>query len=673
MFSVAADNNLAMAGMAFVAVTAVALMVLFFLYIGRYNRLKLSLQMENAEAKEMRGENESLRSQVNELNKILDKLSIPIWSRNKDLKIKYCNLAYSMLAEKSPGREDSGDLEVDKSVRALAEQAVMQNSPQNQRMRLVVGGQRNTYRFYEIPSGKEGTIGFALDENKQATVEAELKRSMDAQKQLLETSASAIAIYGSDTKLKFFNNAFVNLWKLEEPWLAAEPTYAEVLEVLRERRRLPEQANFLEFKKQSLRMFTELLEPREDFYFLPDEKSLRVIAIPHASGGLLFVYEDMTDRLALERSYNTLVAVQRETLDKLHEGIAVFSESGRLKLSNPLYSKIWDLKEGFFQRNPNLIDILEETKRFYQYSGAWQDFRNEIIGRAINRDVSSQVLDLTDGRFIEFSMVPLPDGDVLIVSNDVTASTMLERTLRERTEALEEADRLKTQFLANVSYELRSPLTSIIGFAEILRHGTFGKLNERQEEYIEDIYESSQHLADLINDILDIATVEAGYMKLNISAINVHSMLSSIVFLVSERIKKGGLLLEFSCPQDLPVLPGDENRIKQALFNIMSNAIKFTAKEGRIILKAEDFDKEYIRIIVEDTGQGIPESEQGRIFSKFQKSSAARLSSGVGLGLSVAKNFIELHGGSIELESVPGVGTKVRCLLPKSDRMAKDE
>jgi signal transduction histidine kinase len=259
--------------------------------------------------------------------------------------------------------------------------------------------------------------------------------------------------------------------------------------------------------------------------------------------------------------------------------------------------------------------------------------------------------------------VPLPDGNVLLSYLDVTDSTRVQRALRERNEALETAGRLKSEFIANVSYELRTPLNAIIGFAEILTNQYFGELNPRQLDYSRGILDSSHRLLSLINDILDLATIEAGYMVLETERIDIHTLMASVLALTRERARKQNINLEFDCPPDLGTLAADERRLKQALFNLISNAIKFTPAGGTIRLGAHRENGD-IRLVVADNGVGIPSEDQARVFEKFERGNPQARQSGAGLGLSLVKSFIELHGGRVEIVSEANKGTTITLYLP---------
>ncbi len=627
----------------------------------------------------LKAENEKLKADLRIYSMLLNMSPYPIWQRGEDLNIKFFNIAYGEAVEDLMDDVEIGAVpELDKRVRSMAQQASVSGKSITDRRHIVVAGERKLYEVTEFPVSEERIMaGFAIDYSEIDKLKEDITRHISAQDDLLESSASAMAIYGADMRLKSFNNAFVALWKFDEVWLDAQPTYSEILEILHEKRRLPEQANFQFFKQQQIKLFTTLLEPREEFFYLPDGKALRVIAIPHALGGILFAYEDVTDRLALERSYNTLIAVQRETLDNLHEGVAVFGEDGRLKLSNPGYLMMWNLESEFASSEPHICEIVEKCKHLFA-SEEWENFKNRNIEQLQTRDFISRRIERSDGKVIDWRKVPLPDGATLVTYLDITDSTLVERSLRERNEALQEADKLKTEFLANVSYELRSPLTSISGFSEMLKQEYFGTLSEKQREYVEGIHQSSQHLMHLINDILDLAGIEAGYMRLNVSRFDIYAMMKSVLSLIQERSKENSITIKFECLSKIGKITGDETRIKQILFNLLSNALKYSQAGSQIGFGAKEIDGGEIMLWVEDEGQGIPLEEQEAVFNKFYKvrskepvkgKSGGR--SGTGLGLSIVKSFIELHGGRVELISEPQKGARFECYLMRDNQSLK--
>ncbi len=315
--------------------------------------------------------------------------------------------------------------------------------------------------------------------------------------------------------------------------------------------------------------------------------------------------------------------MQRETLDHLYEAIAVFGSDGRLKLWNPAYAEIWHLAPDDLAGEPHVSEIIEKTRGFYNDGGDWPALKRDIIARITGHGAGQTQLERQDGTVLQAVTVPLPDGNILLSDLDVTDSTRVENALRERNEALETAGRLKSEFVANVSYELRTPLNVIIGFSEILTNQYFGELNPRQLDYSRGILESSNRLLSLINDILDLATIEAGYMTLETQQIDIHAMMSGVLALSRERARNQGLTVRFDVSATIGTVVADERRLKQALFNLVSNALKFTLPGGTITLSAHR-EGGRVALAVADTGVGVPEQDQTRIFERVRARQSTR-------------------------------------------------
>jgi signal transduction histidine kinase len=229
---------------------------------------------------------------------------------------------------------------------------------------------------------------------------------------------------------------------------------------------------------------------------------------------------------------------------------------------------------------------------------------------------------------------------------------------------LERASRHKSEFLANMSHELRTPLNAIIGFSQVLRQRLFGEINDKQEEYLDDIVSSGQHLLSLINDVLDLSKVEAGQVELEVSAFSLRDALERGVVMVRERASNNGVELSLELASDVDSVRGDERRLLQVVFNLLSNAVKFTPAGGSVAASTARVDGE-VQVAVTDTGPGIAVEDQARIFEEFQQTSVGiSQREGTGLGLALSRRLVELHGGRIWVESTPGHGSRFVFTLP---------
>ena len=607
------------------------------------------------------------------MRRLLENLDIPVWVRDRDLAIIDANAAYVRAVEAADaaqviaeGREIASSAIGDEG-RALARDARDTATPMTQNHHVVVEGARRYLAITETPvPGTPCLLGYAIDQTDYDETRGELARHIAAHGEVLEQLHNAVAIYGSDKRLKFYNSAFVRLWGLEgESVLDGEPAIGEVLEVLRQHRRLPEYADFPSWRAEQERQFVNIVDTVEDLMHLPDGRTLRTVTAAHPFGGLLFLYEDVTDRLTLERSYNTLTAVQRETLDNLQGAVAVVGADGRIKLFNPAFAGIWEFDEDYLKTEPHLGEAIDRCRRFLDTEN-WESFRERIITRITDRETHAGRLERHDGRIFDYVFVPLPDGAALLSYHDVTDSHRVEQALRERAEALAAADRLKTEFLANVSYELRTPLNTIVGFSEMLAREFRGPLNEQQKEYVAGILDSSAGLMSLINNVLDLAMIEGGQLTLERQPVDVCELLQELEKLSAPWVRSGEQVLRLDCPYDLGEIDGDARRLKQAMLNLVSNAVAFTPPGGSIAIYGRPAE-DGVEIGVRDTGPGIGEEERERVFETFERGAAReRKTGGLGLGLALVKEIVARHGGSVALDANPGGGTVVSCRLPRT-------
>jgi len=641
---------------------------------------------QQTELKTLQNSRDSAESECLRLQKILDTTSIPLWMRDTKTELIWCNQAYADLFETTPAAILTKQTEFQLSSRAkgqslkdIAKKALSLGEAQTVESHIVALGRRYLMGFYEIPlPGTNWLVGMAQDMTQKEESDAQLERHLSANKTLLEQLRSGIAIYGDDQKLEFYNTAFSQLWGLEDQWLNNKPKLNDVLEKLREIRQLPEQADFRTYKKSWIDMFTRLIDAHEDMMYLPDGRAVRFLVIPHPMGGLMMIFEDVTSRLELESSYNTLIAVQKETLDNLAESVAVFGTDGRLKLSNPSYAELWGLHPEDLENKPHITKIIDRMSGFFD-GQRWGELKPQLISHGVERIVKEGRLERNDDMLLEYTTVPLPDGGVLVSYFDVTDTVKVEKALREKNAALEAAEQLKTDFLANVSYQLRTPLNAIIGFAEILDNQYFGDLNERQKGYTTDIRDAGGKLVSLIDDILDLSTIEAGYLDLVGTHIDIHAMLETLNALVEEWARKEKISVTIHCDRDIGKIVADERRIKQVMLNLIRNAINFTPENGQITISAHK-DETHVHLKVSDTGIGISEEDQKRIFNPFERihqeridMSPTALNKGAGLGLSLVKNIVELHDGSVSIDSTEGKGTNFTISLPLESELVAIE
>jgi signal transduction histidine kinase len=604
-----------------------------------------------------------LTRDINSSRALLDALPMPVWIRGADGRIEWVNKAYAGAVEAQHEfevRQRQIEL-LDSRQRAAVERAVVKNACYKKRIHLIVGGTRKAHDVIVLPL-EDSTAAAAIDVAALEKAQGELDRQVAAYDRTLDRVATAVAIFGPDQGLNFFNAAYHKLWQFDADWLATRPTDGEILDRLRELSRLPAVGDYRAWKANLLSCYKSGAE-FEDWWHLPDGRILHVFAQQRPDGGVTYLYDDATERIALESRYNALIDVQRETLDRLKEGVAVFATDGRLKLFNSSFAAIWKLSRIALSGEPHIDEIIRQAQVLLNDPRMWSRIARAVTSISDQRNPIEGQMARPDGSVIEFAATPLPDGATLVTFADVTASKRYERALLERNEALVAADRLKSQFVSNVSYELRTPLTNIIGFSELLANPRTGLLNLKQREYVADISVSSRTLLSIIDDILDLATIDAGTLELKLAPVNVQGVIDAAIQGVRERASRARLTLDIAVADEAVEFIADESRIRQVLYNLLSNAIGFS-KAGDTIRISCWRENGTLVFSVADQGAGIPKDQQRQVFERFESRSHGSKHRGAGLGLSIVKSIVELHGGDMRLDSEPGRGTRVTVRFP---------
>jgi signal transduction histidine kinase len=609
----------------------------------------------NAEMKPARADFES----------VLDALPIPIWLRDKTLSLTWANRAFA-------GAVGSADVPaavtaqstLDKLEGDLASAARAEGRPVEAKRYAVVNGQRRALALTDIPLPDGSILGTVIDVTELSNAEASLQQHLDAHADTLDKLATAVAIFGRDQRLSFWNRAFEQLWGLPRDWLETHPADGEVLDRLRELRKLPEHRDYQAWKRGRLSAYEEPREhPPEEQWHLPSGNTLRVVAQPHPFGGLTYLYEDVTEKFALESSYNTLIGVQRATLDSLGEAVAVFGIDGRLRLHNAAFARLWQFEPSELAGEPHVQKIAQACVQRFGEEPAWQKLvANVSSGSERRRDWGE--IERFDRTIVAVSLAPLPDGATLVTFADVTDRFRIEAALRERNEALEAADRLKSDFVQHASFLFRDPLNAVQGFADMLAAGHAGTLNAKQADYVQSIITASHKLAEITSDMLDLAMIESGNLRLELGRVDLYELITRVAEPLRQHASSLDIAFTLDVAPDIGSAILDQRRIRQVVFNLLSNAFKYTPRGGAITLGAQIVGED-VQIYVSDSGPGIAADVQANVFDRFEAKGRAGKRAGAGLGLALVNRFVELHDGWVEIETGEGRGTLVRCHLPR--------
>ncbi|HEY7242473.1 MAG TPA: PAS-domain containing protein [Xanthobacteraceae bacterium] len=600
------------------------------------------------------------------LRALIEAIPVPVWHRDPSGRLAFVNQAYVHAVEPKAGEQTGGQnaeqgVELfDRAARTELLRAHESAQPYSGRLAAIVAGKRRSLDVICVPVNR-GSAGMAIDATEAEIMRAELRRMVDAHRRTLDQLATGVAIFESDQRLSFYNVAYRSLWDLDLEFLDGGPTDSAVLDRLRAARKLPDEQDFRQWKN-ALHEAYRAVETKEHTWHLPDGRTMRVVTTPNPEGGVIYLFEDVTERLDLERRYDALIRVQGETLDNLTEAVAVFGSDGRMRLHNPVFARMWQLGPEMLGRRPHIETVSTACRPLHGEHPVWQRLRAMMTAIEDREPVTGRI-ERRDGNVVDCAAMPLPDGATLLTFQDVTDTVNVERALRERNEALEAADKLKIDFVHHVSYELRSPLTNIIGFAYFLGDPLTGPLTDKQREYLSYITVSTNALLAIINNILDLATIDAGAMTLNLGVVDARKTMESAAEGVQDRLIKNGIKLEIRAGADVGSFIADERRVRQSLFNLLANAVGFSPAGETVTFSAQR-RRDALVFSVTDRGPGIPADVQDKVFDWFETHSLGSPHRGTGLGLSLVRSFVELHGGSVTLESIVGRGTTVTCTFP---------
>jgi signal transduction histidine kinase len=608
---------------------------------------------------------ENLAAEAVALRAVVETLPSPVWTRNAAGRLTFVNAAYARAVEAKSGAEavDRRLELLDQAARESIAQARLAGQVYSGRFRAAIDGAQRTLDVLDFET-EAGSAGIGVDATEVETMRGALTRLADAHRRTLDQLPTGVAMFDASHRLTFYNEAYRTLWNLDAAFLDQRPTDSAVIELLRIGRKLPEERDFRQWKSQ-LHEAYRAVEAKDHTWHLPDGRTLRVVTTRNPDGGVTYLFHDVSERLDLERRFEELIHIQGETLDKLAEGVAVFGSDGRLRLHNAAFEAMWRLSSRALSDRPHVEKISALCQPLHGDAPAWRTLR-EAATAIESRETTLGRIERRDGRVIDCSTVPLPDGATLVTFHDVSDSVNVERALRERNEALEDADKIKVDFVHHVSYELRSPLTNIIGFVHLLGDPATGPLTEKQREYLEYITVSTNTLLALINNILDLATIDAGRMQLELASVDIRETMMAAAEGVQDRTVSGGVTLDIKAPSNIGSFVADKLRLRQILFNLLANALNFSPPGSTVTLRTER-RPDAIVFSVTDTGPGIPSDMLEKVFDWFETHSLGSRYRGPGIGLSLVRSFVELHGGEVQITSALGQGTTVTCTFPLAE------
>lgn len=624
-----------------------------------------------SELSELRGIANRAERDFAALSGLIEVVPVPMWFRGADAKLQLVNQAYV----EAVGAPDANAVvqnqiellepEDGRSVRDLARATLEAQSKSERQVSATIHGERRTLRVSDLPLGSEGIAGYAIDIEEQQQQAREFRAYRDAQRSMLDQLSIGVAQFDGEERLTFANRPFRRLFEVSAESIEERIGFERFLSDSRERGNTPEVRDFPEWRAEHVAWF-EAADTQEENWPLPGGTHLRIVAQPMPDGGMVMIAEDRTESLALSATRDTLLRTRTATLDSLFEALAIFAPDGSVQLWNRTFAGTWGLTPEFLDTHPSAQGLLDAIGENLARAKEAEEIGKVVRAATLDRRETGGRIELADGRTLEFAGVPLPDGNGLLTVLDITDSQKAEKALRERAIALEEADGVKARFLSNMSYEFRTPLTSISGFAELLKSGAAGDLSDQAGEYVDAILTAVERLTDQVENVLDLSQSEAGLLPITKEEVDLLKFLTGVVRERESAIIGAGLGLDLKGRRGR-MANADPRQLGRAVGNLLDNAISHTPEGGKILMEIltpgpGEFYKS--AFVISDNGSGMSADELERALGEVRAEEDGSLERRQGLGIPLARQLIEAHGGTLELTSEEGVGTAAIIRLP---------
>lgn len=601
---------------------------------------------------------------------VADKIPSPCLVTGQDGRLIWANRAYleAIEAETLDGAI-THRLSLDQGLDSLMSESAEQKIRREGFRWISVGGIRRAFQMVAEPLNESHTVAYLIDVTESEESREVVKRHAKAQDETLNALEDAVVIFGLERQLIFHNQAFEALWGLETAWLAERPSHAEWLDRLRQQRKLPETGDYTAFKAAEMDYYGQTKGHADDMWSLPDGRAIRVVRQPHAFGGLMLAFSDKTSEIRLRAQFNSLIQVQKATLDQIGEAVAVFGSDGRLRLKNLSFDRFWRLNPAEMVSVFDFDLIAHACLPSLPERGFWGELKGRITDTdPVSRAPQGGEARLSDGRLTKWRTQPLPDGATLVVFSDITATRALEEAILARDEALNESVRLKREFVANVSYELRTPLTTIVGYSELLRAKAAIK-DKKHQDYLDSIQSAAKELARSIDDVLDMAQIDAGEMVIAKKPLKLADLKEMTLITLEDICKLRNVALAFDGFSPEVDIEADPKRMAQIISHLCDYAAR-NASSGTQVKVGMHREALDAVLSISYEGRGIPYHVQAHIFDRF----VGRERGGPGLALALVKALVELHDGFISLQSEPAEGARFDVRIPQlasSDTMPK--
>ncbi|MDR1391223.1 MAG: PAS-domain containing protein [Holosporales bacterium] len=605
-----------------------------------------------------------------EFEKILDALPVYVWQKNKDLKITYCNKAYANALESTPEHVISNNIKlipISQKGSIYVDQSLYFSKLKKMSEHVVINGDRRLLAIEETPFlGGEKSTGIAIDITDKETLEREYKNYKKQTEEVLDNISVPIAIFDEETNLVLANTAVIKLFSVEGLDLGGNSKFSDIIDYILSNESIISPLHIQKYKKGTHNLFQTISAPHHTSIYMKNGTTVNLSIFPNRGGGLMFMFEDISDKIALAREVNSISAIQVQILEHLDEGIIVFGPDNRIKITNPAIDDMLGKTGDYRLPGIHIVDFFQSIYELFVSKEETEVQITMLIDMASQRVKFSGTASLLSGKIISYNYLPLPEGLNLIKFLDITDNSSLEKITHEKTDLIAQMDKFKSSLISHISYKLRAPLRTITGFAEILYNRYFGDLNERQLEYCYGIARSSESISDIVDAVISLADIESGQIKMRYTEVNLLNFINDAISSFLEKMEKKHIDITTDFSDQVTNIFIDEYSMKKAVFYLISRAAKVSSVNGKISISVE-YPKStpgYFNLIIRDNGIGLTEEDLDKIRNIFLKDVENLLDNSLDFELLAVGRIIRLHNGKVLIDSIEEKGTTVSCCIP---------
>ena len=602
---------------------------------------------------------------ASELDKILDFLPVYIWQKNRNLQVTYCNEAYAKALEASKDYVIANNVKLISASRrgVYVDQSLYSTKPKKNTEHVVINGSRRLLSIEETPFTKDGkSTGVAIDITDKEEIETNFRNYQKHTEEVFNNISVPVAIFDANTILVFANQAIIRMFSVAEVDIYKNYKFADIMNYLLTRGSIIASEDILKYKAKAKELFQEVIEPHCTTIHLTNGNVLSVTITPNHSGGLVFVFEDITDKVQLERKVNSVSSIYRKTLDAFSEGAIILESDSKIKIANKVALDLWRREK----IEAYIGDFFQNSSQLLTADSKIQLMDTSLLAMISERVAFSKQLQFLSGETIRCEYMPLPDGLGIMRFVNISDTVNLTKTIEEKKVITEQIDRLKSNLISNISHEMHASIQTIAGFADILCNKYFGELSGQQMEYCYGISNAIKNLSDTIDAVIELANMEAGQMKLSYADARLLKIIQTAISLVNDVAKKQNISIStnFEDPEFDVYL--DEKSITKALFYLINHSMQELSSGNKInILVTINNDQGDFEIAIKDDGTLLPADELENIQQGLADNSKYNyLEHSLDFGLALANNIVKLHKGALDVQSDEASGNVVICKLP---------